>query len=91
MSVARSGSTTRSVVSSRVTSFDLSVAPRSGDFAFSVHHEGDYDVTVEDPGAYTKPFVMHGHSAIAGGELMEYVCNENNQDVSHIVGKDTRK
>jgi hypothetical protein len=51
----------------------------------------DYDVTIEDPGAYTKPFVMHGHSAIAPGEIMEYVCNENNQDVSHIVGKDNRK
>jgi len=22
--------------------------------------------------------------------LMEYICNENNQDVSHIVGKDPR-
>ena len=51
----------------------------------------DYDVTIEDPGAYTRPFVMHGHSAIAPGEIMEYVCNENNQDVSHIVGKDSRK
>lgn len=51
----------------------------------------DYDVTIEDPGAYTKPFTMHGHSAITSGELMEYVCNENNQDVPHILGKDTRK
>ena len=52
----------------------------------------DYDVTIDDPGAYTKPFVMHGHSALdTSGEIMEYVCNENNQDVSHIVGKDTRK
>jgi hypothetical protein len=51
----------------------------------------DYDVTIEDPGAFTKPFVMHGHSAIETGELMEYICNENNQDVAHITGKDTRK
>ena len=51
----------------------------------------DYDVTIEDPGAYTKPFTMHGHSVITSGELMEYVCNENNQDVPHILGKDTRK
>ena len=51
----------------------------------------DYDVTIDDPGAYTKPFVMHGHSLITSGELMEYICNENNQDVPHIVGKDTRK
>jgi hypothetical protein len=52
----------------------------------------DYDVIIDDPGAYTKPFVMHGHSALdTSGEIMEYVCNENNQDVSHIVGKDSRK
>jgi len=52
----------------------------------------DYDVTIDDPGAYTKPFIMHGHSALdTSGEIMEYVCNENNQDVSHITGKDTRK
>lgn len=52
----------------------------------------DYDVTIDDPGAYTKPFVMHGHSALdTSGEIMEYVCNENNQDVPHITGKDNRK
>jgi hypothetical protein len=52
----------------------------------------DYDSTVDDPGAYTKPFTMHGHSTLqTGTELMEYICNENNQDVPHITGKDTRK
>lgn len=50
-----------------------------------------YEATIDDPGAYTKPFVMHGHSVTAEGELMEYICNENNQDVPHILGKDTRK
>jgi hypothetical protein len=51
-----------------------------------------YEVTVDDPGAYTKPFVMHGQSSLQPNtELMEYICNENNQDVPHIVGKDTRK
>ena len=44
-----------------------------------------------DPGAYTRPFTMYGHSTLqAGDELMEYICNENNKDVSHIVGKDPR-
>ena len=52
----------------------------------------EYDVTIDDPGAYTKPFVMHGKSALeATTELMEYVCNENNQDVPHITGKDDRR
>jgi hypothetical protein len=51
----------------------------------------DYDITVEDPGAYTKPFTLHGHSAYQHkDELMEYICNENNKDVAHIVGKDPR-
>src|SRR5438552_4153654 len=51
----------------------------------------EYETTIDDPGAYTKPFVMHGHSAYQPkDELMEYICNENNKDVSHIVGKDPR-
>ena len=52
----------------------------------------DYDVTIDDPGAYTKSFVMHGHSPLMQGEqIMEYICQENNKDVSHILGRDTRK
>ena len=51
----------------------------------------EYDVTVDDPGAYTKPFVMHGKSTYSRGEeLMEFICNENNKDVEHIVDKDPR-
>ena len=52
----------------------------------------NYDVTIDDPGAYTKSFVMHGKSPLMEGEqLVEYICNENNKDVDHILGKDTRK
>jgi hypothetical protein len=51
----------------------------------------DYETVVDDPGAYTRPFTMYGHSTLqVGGELMEYICNENNKDVGHIVGKDPR-
>ena len=50
-----------------------------------------YEVTIDDPGAYTKPFTLHGdHTYESDTELMEYICNENNQDVEHIVGKDPR-
>jgi hypothetical protein len=29
------------------------------------------------------------HSTLeAGTDLMEYICNENNKDVKHILGKD---
>jgi hypothetical protein len=51
----------------------------------------EYDTTVEDPGAYTKPFTLHGHSVYQhNDDLIEYICNENNKDVEHIVGKDPR-
>ena len=50
------------------------------------------EVTIDDPGAYTRPFVMHGRFPLqTDTEILEYVCNENNQDVPHIVGKDNRK
>jgi len=52
----------------------------------------EYDVTIDDPGTFTRAFVMHGKSALdSSTELMEYVCNENNQDVPHITGKDDRR
>ena len=52
----------------------------------------DFEVVIDDPGAYTRPFTMYGHSPLMeNAEIMEYICNENNQDVSHILGKDTRK
>ena len=52
----------------------------------------NYETTIDDPGAYTKPFTMIGHSQLMQGEeLMEYICSENNKDVPHITGKDTRK
>ncbi|MGP0075451.1 MAG: hypothetical protein ACLPWF_26345 [Bryobacteraceae bacterium] len=52
----------------------------------------EFEVVIDDPGAYTKPFTMYGHSPLMeDSEIMEYICNENNQDVSHILGKDTRK
>jgi len=49
----------------------------------------DFDVTIDDPGAYTKPFTVDAHSTLlVNTELMEYWCIENGaQDVSHIVGE----
>jgi hypothetical protein len=52
----------------------------------------DFEVIIDDPGAYTRPFTLHGQSPLLlNTEIMEYVCNENNQDPNHIVGKDQRK
>jgi hypothetical protein len=43
--------------------------------------------TIYDPGAYAKPFtIKHTATLRPGWELMEYICNENNQDVEHITG-----
>ena len=43
--------------------------------------------TIDDLGAYTKPFTVTFTARLrAGEELMEYICNENNQDVEHITG-----
>jgi hypothetical protein len=44
-------------------------------------------VTIIDPGAYEKPFTVQFDATLRPGwDLMEYVCNENNQDVQHIRG-----
>ena len=42
-------------------------------------------VTIEDPGALTKPWVINRTSTLETGfEMTEYVCNENNQDPAHL-------
>lgn len=45
-------------------------------------------ITIDDPGAYAKPFTVTfvAEAAPPGDELQEYICNENNQDVSHLQG-----
>ncbi len=49
------------------------------------------EVTIDDPGAYEKPFrvTFTAERAPAGFELMEYICQENNQDLPHISGPPT--
>jgi hypothetical protein len=45
------------------------------------------EVTIDDPGAYTKPFTTQGRARLmAGAELMEYICQEDNFDLQHIQG-----
>ena len=50
--------------------------------------------TIDDPEYYTKPWTVvttaswtantHGPWSMRGGELMEYICQENNRDLSHL-------
>lgn len=43
--------------------------------------------TIDDPGAYAKPFTIRFEARLRPGwDLMEYICNENNQDVEHLQG-----
>jgi hypothetical protein len=43
--------------------------------------------TVIDPKAYAQPFTIRFEASLnEDWDLMEYVCNENNQDVEHIQG-----
>lgn len=49
-----------------------------------------YEVTIDDPGAYSKPWSAGWHVRWqAGWEPYEYICQENNKDVvieNHMVG-----
>jgi hypothetical protein len=51
--------------------------------------EGHMEIvhTVNDPGAYSKPWTFTTHPTQLKGELIEYICQENNKDLQHLVGK----
>ena len=45
-------------------------------------------VTVEDPGVLARPWTFKRVSDLAPKEeLREFICNENNSDLAHLVGK----
>ncbi len=45
-----------------------------------------WDITIIDPGAYSKPFTVQTKARLEPAwELMEYICQENNTNVSHIT------
>jgi hypothetical protein len=47
-----------------------------------------YEATIDDPQSYAKPWTT-GYTIpwSPGTELYEYICQENNQDLPHMVGK----
>jgi hypothetical protein len=46
------------------------------------------EITIDDPGAYSKPWkVLESAQLAPTWELQEYICNENNRDAKHLVGK----
>src|SRR5712691_5500506 len=47
-----------------------------------------YEVTIDDPKAYTQPWTTSFLIPFAPkSELFEYICQENNKDVLHLVGR----
>jgi hypothetical protein len=48
----------------------------------------EIDIAVDDPKAYTRPWSIHVTQSLAADtDLLEYVCLENERDISHAVGK----
>lgn len=41
-------------------------------------------ITIEDPVMYTRPWTVTENTPILQGELMEYVCTENERDAKHL-------
>ena len=43
------------------------------------------EITIEDPGAFRKPWKIRDVWDFAPGEeIAEYICHENEKDVSHL-------
>jgi hypothetical protein len=43
--------------------------------------------TIEDPKTFSRPWSFTTKPSMLKGELIEYICQENNKDVDHLVGK----
>ena len=48
----------------------------------------EIEVTIDDPKAYTKPWTVQVHQRImADTELIEFVCQENEKDATHLTSQ----
>jgi hypothetical protein len=46
----------------------------------------EIDITIDDPKAYTKPFTVRvNQQVMLDNELIEFICNENEQSTKHFV------
>ncbi len=48
-----------------------------------------YEVTIDDPKAYTRPWTASWDIPWSDEPMIEYFCTDNNLDLEHIVGPDT--
>jgi hypothetical protein len=62
------------IVTGAVPSLTLDVAPRGGEFAFALHHEGDHDVTAT--AMLVPPSNIHATSA-SGKLVLDWTPHEN--------------
>lgn len=46
----------------------------------------EWEITITDPVAYVKPFTVLTRARIMDGELMEYICTENNTSIGGMRG-----
>jgi hypothetical protein len=48
----------------------------------------EIEITIDDPKTYSKPWtVKENPHLLVDTELIEYICNENEKDLSHLIGK----
>ena len=47
----------------------------------------EIEITVDDPGVLAKPWTQKRVAELAHEEIFEFICEENNRDVGHLVGK----
>jgi hypothetical protein len=48
----------------------------------------EVEITVEDPGVLARPWTYKRASELAPSEeIREFICNENNSDLEHLIGK----
>src|SRR6185503_5420357 len=71
--------------------YDFAGTPHTKDMHLTeTFHRIDFgnmemQVTITDPGVFTKPWVMNRTTTLETDfEMTEYVCNENNQDPEHL-------
>jgi hypothetical protein len=48
----------------------------------------DLEMVIDDPKMYSKPWSLFAELIYqADTELLEFICEENNKDVPHMIGK----
>ena len=76
-----------------ITWLDQSGIPHSTDMKvterFTRTDLGHLEVVhiIDDPKTFSKPWTFTTKPSLLRGELIEYICQENNKDVEHLVGK----